>query len=81
MDRCQKLLEKAQRNPRGLRFQELERLAECHNFYLDRQQGSHRIYRHDGVRVAVALQPDKNGQAKAYQVKQMLQYIAKTQGE
>lgn len=76
MTRREKLLEKARNNPRGLRFSELTRLAESYGFYLDRQGGSHAVYKHKGLGVSIPLQPDKNGKAKGYQVKQLLDAIA-----
>jgi predicted RNA binding protein YcfA (HicA-like mRNA interferase family) len=75
MTRCEKLLQKAQNQPRGLRFEELLRLAECYGFRFTRQRGSHRQYRHDELGVSIPLQPDKNGKAKEYQVGQVLGYI------
>lgn len=71
MGRRDKLLEKAQRNPDGLRFGELETLMQGCDWILDRQRGSHRIWKSPkGARLPV--QEGKNGKAKGYQVKQFL---------
>lgn len=74
MGRCEKLLAKALGNPRGLRFRELCRLAECHDFEFSRQSGSHTIYRHMRSRRLISFQNDK-GMAKPYQVRQLLNLI------
>ncbi len=81
MAQCDKLLAKARNNPRGLRFSELERLARCYDFYLDRTRGSHHVYKHDGLRVVLNAQPAGSGKAKTYQVKQLLTYIARLEGD
>ena len=69
-----KLLAKALRNPKGLRFSELTRLAEAFGFELDRTSGSHHIYLHPKVRELLNLQ-DVGGKAKPYQVKQLMQLV------
>ena len=82
MARCDKLLQKARNNPAGLRFTELEKLAQCYGFYLDRQNASsHRIYKAEGRAERLNLQPRKDGKAKDYQVLQLLRLIQKIEGE
>ena len=66
-----KLLIKALRNPKGLRFEELVALAEAFRFTQARTSGSHHIYIHPIVQELVNLQ-DVGGNAKAYQVRQLL---------
>lgn len=74
MDKKQKLLNQAKNNPQGLSFREFEKLLELSGWLLDHQTGSHRIwYSSDKHRLSV--QPTKNGQAKAYQVKQFLNLL------
>ena len=71
-----KLLARIQFNQANVRFADLERLAVALGFVHDRTTGSHRIYihlRHPGAQLT--LQPDKNRQAKPYQVKQLLHLI------
>ncbi len=71
MDRCRRLLERAQDHPSGLRFRELCDLADCFGFSLVRQRGSHHIYKRDGFRKLLNFQ-NSGGMAKAYQVRQLL---------
>ena len=79
MSRCGKLLTLARRNPSGLRFEELVRLAECYGFRFSRQRGSHRIYQHADLRTSISLQAQR-GMAKEYQVKQVLELIEEAEG-
>ncbi|MFL5539574.1 MAG: type II toxin-antitoxin system HicA family toxin [Longimicrobiaceae bacterium] len=74
MASCDKLLEAAQNNLAGLRFAEICQLAECHGFVLTRTKGSHRIYTREGFPRPLSFQ-NRNGRAKAYQVKQLLDAI------
>jgi len=68
--RREKLLEKARRNPRGLRFEEFEALLRQCGWTKDRQSGSHRIwYSPSGFRLSVQPRGDM---AKGYQVEQFL---------
>lgn len=80
MANCQKLLRKAQNNPAGLRFIELCTLAECYDFQLARITGSHRIYKCPGRKELINLQPGKSGEAKKYQVNQVLDIIKELTG-
>ena len=57
---------------RNVRFRDFERLLVAFGFELDRQSGSHRIYRHRTLRVRMNVQPD-DGQAKPYQIRQLLE--------
>jgi hypothetical protein len=59
---------------RNVRFEDLCRLAEGFGFYRDRISGSHHIYRHSRG-LMLNLQPDRNGQAKFYQVRQLLELV------
>lgn len=78
MDKCQKLLQKAQRSPKNLRFDELCNLAVCYGWVLKRQSGSHWIYENERLAPedgrVMNFQSD-NGKAKPYQVKQLLNAI------
>lgn len=73
MSKCEKLLEKAQTAPKGMRFGEVTALAECFGFVLRRSGGgtSHRIYKRPGFMKLLNFQ-DANGMAKEYQVKELL---------
>ncbi len=75
--------DEAPQTPRQLQFSQanvrladLERLAVALGFVLDPTSGSHRIYIHPvHTEAQLNLQPDKNGQAKPYQVKQLLYLV------
>lgn len=81
-----KLLEKARRNPAGLRFDEALHLARQLGFSEPRIRGSHHVMAHpmaERIREIfprpLNLQRAANGTAKGYQVRQML-LIAETLG-
>lgn len=74
MAKCDELLARARRNPAGLRFVELCKLAECHRFEFARQKGSQFVYKRAGTRVTMTFQ-DVHGRAKEYQVRQLLDVI------
>lgn len=75
MSKVGKLLGKARNRPQNLRFSELCRLAEALGFEWVHGEGSHRVYGRVGVREVLVFQPRKGGQAKAYQVLQLLELI------
>ena len=80
MNRKEDLLQKARRNPNGLKFSEFERLMRQSLWTQRRQRGSHRIwYSPGGYRLAI--QPNKS-MAKGYQVRQFLaQYNKENENE
>ena len=71
------LYEKTRNNPRDVRFSDLLRLIEEFRHAFVRQTGSHRIYRHPLIGRRLNLQPDKNGKAKPYQVRDFLTLVAR----
>ena len=71
-----KLLERVRNNPRDVRFSDLEVLVEAFGYRLQRIGGSHRVYIHPNVPLHLNLQPDRNGNAKEYQVRQFLRDTA-----
>jgi predicted RNA binding protein YcfA (HicA-like mRNA interferase family) len=71
-----KILSRVQRSPSGVRFAELATLLEALGFHLDRIKGSHHIFKHAGITEIVNIQ-DVHGQAKPYQVRQVLTLIEK----
>ena len=71
MEKKEKLLEKAKNNPQGLRFSEFENLLNLCGWVFDHQTGSHRIW-YSLRKDRLSIQPTKNNQAKAYQIKQFL---------
>lgn len=76
---CQQLEKQAENRPANLSFRHLERLAECWGYEFRRQKGSHRIYRQEEFdlprRYALMNFQKVGGQAKAYQVRQLLDAI------
>ncbi len=82
MSRRDKLEAAARRSPANFPFDDLCRLVEKLGFELDRQSSSHRIYRHPYDPAAfLNLQRGPNGQAKVYQVQQVLDYIDSQHGD
>ena len=82
MSRKLKLLEKAWNNSNGLTFDELCRLAEYAGYGFERQRGtSHRVHKNPSIQdklyQLLNIQRGKNGEAKQYQVKQLLEMIEK----
>jgi predicted RNA binding protein YcfA (HicA-like mRNA interferase family) len=77
---CAELLEAARANPSGVRFRDLLTLAECHGWIFARQSGSHAIYKRPGERQLMTFQ-ERNGMAKAYQVRQLIEAIDSLGGE
>ena len=74
------LLERARCNPAGLAFTEAVTLAQQLGWREVRMRGSHHIFHHplaphikDQYPQPLNLQEGKDGKAKAYQVRQMLQ--------
>ena len=68
-------LAKARNNPAGLRFSEFESLVEAFGFRFVRQTGSHRFFGRPDGPVTLNIQPDHNGRAKAYQVRDLLKHV------
>ena len=69
-----KLLDKLLSGSRNIRFEEATRAAELFGFQLVRVSGSHHIFQHPGITELINLQNVK-GQAKPYQVRQLLQLV------
>ena len=72
--RPRKVHEKILAGSRNVRFEDVCRLAEGFGFYRDLISGSHHIYRHPRG-LMLNLQPDRKGQAKFYQVRQLLDLV------
>jgi hypothetical protein len=73
--KCYRLYEKAKTNPKGLRFHEFKTLCECIGMTCDRTKGSHSIYLLDNPFFLISIQRMKDGKAKPYQVRQLLDFI------
>jgi predicted RNA binding protein YcfA (HicA-like mRNA interferase family) len=72
----QKLLRKLSGGQKNIRFTDATACAEAFGFHLARVSGSHHIFIHADIPEPINLQ-NVNGQAKPYQVKQLLKLIEK----
>lgn len=76
MPRRSKLLARVRNNPNDVRFTDLLTLVEAFGFVRKPgQSGSHRQFRQPATGDLLNLQPDQNGKAKPYQVRQFLRTI------
>ena len=76
LTRKQKLYQRLLNNQKNVRFDDLISVVEAFGFVLDRIKGSHHVYKHPNVADEfLVLQPDKNQQAKPYQIKQFLSLV------
>jgi hypothetical protein len=73
--KCFSLYEKAKENPKGLRFSELKTLCECIGLKCERIKGPHFIFRRDDPFFLISIQKMKDGMAKPYQVRQLLNFF------
>jgi predicted RNA binding protein YcfA (HicA-like mRNA interferase family) len=60
---------------RNVRFADLLVLAAAFGFELRRTKGSHHILFHPAARRLLNLQPAKDGSAKPYQIRQLLDIV------
>jgi len=75
MNKCQKLLSKAKTSAKNFRFADLCKLAECYGWVFVRQDSSHMIYENSELDLTQGRMQnfqEANGEAKPYQVKQLL---------
>ncbi len=72
----QKLFRKLVSGSSNIRFSDLQKVVEAFGFKLSRISGDHHIYSHADVPKIINLQNVK-GEAKPYQIKQMLKIIEK----
>ena len=82
MSKAEKIIDQMRRSPQNVRFDDLAKV--CAEYFGEpRQQGtSHKVYKtpwHGDPRVNI--QRGKDGNAKAYQVRQVLDAIARTEAE
>lgn len=59
----------------NISFRDLIHMLGCIGFEVVRIRGSHHMLDHTGICQELNLQPDRNGQAKAYQVRQVAQVV------
>ena len=69
-----KLLEELCNNPQGIRVGDFVRVVEAFGFEHCRTKGSHQLYRNPDVLEPLNLQ-EKEGEAKPYQVRQLLRLV------
>jgi predicted RNA binding protein YcfA (HicA-like mRNA interferase family) len=69
-----KLFQQLIRNAKNVSFHDAVKIAEAFGFRLDRINGSHHIFVHPVIPELLNLQ-NVNGQAKPYQIKQMLRLV------
>jgi predicted RNA binding protein YcfA (HicA-like mRNA interferase family) len=77
MAKRRKLLQKILSGSKNIRFGDFVALIEAFGFALERISGSHHIFSHPDVPQTISAQPDKNKQAKPYQVRQFLRLVEK----
>lgn len=80
MVRREDLLARVRANPKGVRFSDLCALANSYGWILDRQSGSHRIFKRRGHRQLMNFQDD-GGKAMPYQVRQLIRAIDELRSE
>jgi len=75
MTKTNKKDQKIRRNPRDVRFQDFVSWLNDNGFSLDRVNGSHHIFVHPKIETLINAQKKKDGNAKAYQVKEAIKII------
>jgi len=76
LTRKQKLYRRLLNYPKNIHFDDFISVIEAFGFVRDRSKGSHQVYKHAAVPDKfLTLQPDKNHQAKPYQIKQFLSLV------
>lgn len=76
MVKKRKLYQRLANNQRNVKFSQLIIVVEAFGFVLDRIKGSHHTYKHPEIAEAfLQLQPDRNNDAKPYQIKQFLALV------
>ena len=75
MSRIAKLYMRVASAPTNARFEDVVRLAEAVGFVRKRIRGSHHIFFHEDKPDEILILVDEQGQAKVYQVRQLLDVI------
>ncbi len=60
---------------RNVAFRDLSRLLRALGFELVRMSGSHHVFHHSDIHETLVLQPAKSGDAKPYQLRQLLRLV------
>jgi predicted RNA binding protein YcfA (HicA-like mRNA interferase family) len=74
MSRRDKRDSRIRNNPSDVDFREIVPWLTDHGFTLDRVEGSHHVFSHPKGKL-LNFQPDRNGKAKTYQVKQAIRIL------
>ena len=72
MAKRSKLLKKVLSGSKNIRFDDFVALLEGFGFESRRIRGSHHIFSQPDISEQLSIQPKKNGQAKPYQIRQLL---------
>lgn len=72
-----KVFRKILSGSKNVRFSEFNLVIEAFGFTFERIRGSHHIYSHPQIPQPISVQPDNNGQAKPYQMKQFTKLVEK----
>lgn len=76
MNRWQRLVARMRRSKANVDLSDLEGLLKKAGLAFDRQEGSHRIFKHPSrPNLVVNLQRAQDGKAKPYQVRQVLKIL------
>ena len=60
---------------RNVAFRDVQRLLRALGFELVRIRGSHHAFHHSGIRETLVLQPTKPGDARPYQLRQLMRLV------
>ncbi len=71
----EKLLQKIINNSRNVKFDDFKKFLGIFGFQYSHNSGSHQIFYHKGLNGFMNIQPDKNGNAKSYQIKQFIKFL------
>lgn len=77
----EKLLRKIRQSQKNVKFNDAKKLVEALGFKLDRVNGSHHIFKHPDHETAFLNLQEYKGEAKPYQIKQILNAIHEYQLE
>lgn len=75
MVKKEKLFNRIKSTQKNVRFGDFCTLMEYFGFKLVRTRGSHHLYQHPTLQEVMNVQPNKENQAKAYQVRQFLKLV------
>lgn len=74
-NKAKKTLKKIVDGSKNISFNDFVHLVEAFGFRLDRINGSHHYFVHRTAPTGFPIQPDQNGQAKHYQLRQFIKLV------